>query len=105
MKYIKHFEKLKEDTYKSASTKLKELAGRYGPSSAHLSRAVELDRWVDIKKYHNLGTFNLRYNGKINGIHHSSEIFPFYLTGVHFCAASFFESCVGIKESSDYGLS
>lgn len=97
MKYIKLFEELKAETYRSAANKLAKLGNT---DSIHNKRAKKINAWADIKEYHDLGIFNIKYIKNID----ESPILPFYLAHVSFDEMSFFESCIAEKETNDYGL-
>lgn len=105
MKYIKTFEKLSGEVYRSASKKLrkigKEHSKKLGDSekgtNIHTKRSEKLEEWSMIKDFKSLGTFNLKPRGQ--------EVTEFYLTDVSFDEMSFFEGCIADKEDSEYGLS
>lgn len=101
MKYLKLFEELKVDTYRSAARGLSKLGNI---DSVHKKRAKELEEWADTKEYRNLGTFNMNYRHTIEGFK-KNPILPFYLSHIHFDEMSFFESCIAEKETTEYGLS
>lgn len=96
MKYLKLFEELKADTYRSAAKKLSKLGNT---DSIHKSRAKELEKWADVKEYHALGTFNLKFVGNIK-----QAVLPFYISHIGFDEMSFFEGCITDKETTEYGL-
>ncbi len=108
MKYIKTFEKLSSEVYRSAAKKLKKIGKEHSKKQSvsggsekgtniHTNRANKLEEWSMIKDFKILGTFNLKPK--------DAEITPFYLTDVSFDEMSFFEGVIADKEDSDYGLS
>jgi len=103
MKYIKLFEELKADTYRSAARGLSKLGNI---DSVHKNRARKLEEWADTKEYRDFGTFNMHYAHELSGMSHGERItLPFYLAHVHLDELSFFESCIADKETNEYGLS